>query len=406
MLARGCLNRPANALAWHWNGIEKAFTTHTDQRAWNVQLPFGQAARGSARREWAAVNVPVPIARKDPSVQTGLVDPAAVDEQVSRRMLQAELPGFMQNSGMRYELRWPGRVAALVLLSLILSIASSSAFAQSGAEPRFLVDFGAAHFNGDYGTPQSTSIQMVSARLRWFVPRGEIQVTAPFFRLAGPGDVSFVGGNPVPGFRDRRPPGAGPPGGRPSGPPVDFPGPASGDTDGQQGSVLERSSISGMGDLVVQGEAYVLEGSRTRPWVTSLLAIKIPTADEYKGLGTGKVDVEAGLGLVQPAGPLRVLADASYIRIGRPDWIELRDVVRLGGGVSLPLGTRSNSQVYAYLENRTNPVLNLADQRSLALGTGLKLGRDGRVRVSGALSIGLSDTVEELGFSLRLGRAF
>jgi hypothetical protein len=307
---------------------------------------------------------------------------------------------------MRHQLGWLGRAAAAVLLLFVVFPGQRPLFGQSGAEPRFLVDFGVARFDGNYGTSQSTAIEMVSGRLRWFVPRGEIQVTAPFFRLTGPGDISFVGGTPVPGFRDRRPPDAGPPGGGPGGPPVGGPGPTSGDTDGEQRLITERFTVSGMGDLVVQGEAYVLEGTNTRPWITSLLAIKIPTADEYKGLGTGKVDIEAGLGLVQPAGPVSLLADASYIRIGRPDWIELRDVVRLGGGVSLPIGTRPGTHLYAYLENRTNPALNLEAQRSLALGAAVRLGGDDRVRLSGALSIGLSDTVEDLGLFLRVGRAF
>jgi hypothetical protein len=300
------------------------------------------------------------------------------------------------------------RVKFVFLILVVLTTLQFPAWAQPAVEPRFQLDFGVARFDGKYGSSQSTAIDQASARLRWFLPRGEIQVTAPFYRLTGPGEVRFVGGNPVPGFQNRFPPGAGPPGGRPGGLPGNIPGPGqgSGTANGDQELLFERSSVTGLGDVTVQGEAYLLEGTGTRPWITGILALKIPTADENQGLGTGKTDIEAGLGVVQPAGIINLIADASFIRIGRPDWIELRDVVRLGGGVSLPLGARPGTHLYAYLENRRNPVLNLGDQRSLALGTGLRLGHDGNLRLSGALSIGLSDTVEDLGLFLRVGRAF
>jgi hypothetical protein len=149
--------------------------------------------------------------------------------------------------------------------------------------------------------------------------------------------------------------------------------------------VVERRTTSGLGDLVVRGEVPLLSGTATRPWITALARLKLPTADEDRGLGTGKTDLEGGFGLVHPMGGVNLLLDVTYARIGRPEWIELQDVVRLGGGVSIPLGPRPGTNAYAYFENRTSPVPGLEDQRSLAVGGNARFGAGRRLRLTGSL---------------------
>lgn len=48
----------------------------------------------------------------------------------------------------------------------------------------------------------------------------------------------------------------------------------------------------------------------------------------------------------------------------------------------------------------------LEDQRSLAVGTSLRFGRLKAYRATGTVFFGMSDTVEDLGVSVRFGRAF
>jgi hypothetical protein len=56
------------------------------------------------------------------------------------------------------------------------------------------------------------------------------------------------------------------------------------------------------------------------------------------------------------------------------------------------------------MENRTNMVKGSDDRRFLALGLGTALDAAQRVHVSASLFIGLSDTAEDYGFYLTLGR--
>jgi hypothetical protein len=98
------------------------------------------------------------------------------------------------------------------------------------------------------------------------------------------------------------------------------------------------------------------------------------------------------------------LADVGYTWVGRSSGFELRDVLRLGAGVAMHFGLNNRHNTCLYLENRSNMVRGSDDRRSVALGLGTALRQAQRVRVSGALLIGLSDTAEDVGFYLTLGR--
>jgi hypothetical protein len=161
---------------------------------------------------------------------------------------------------------------------------------------------------------------------------------------------------------------------------------------------------SGLGDLVIQGDYYLRTGTESSPWVIGLLRLKAPTGDEDRGLGTGAADLEAGIGMIQRYGPVNWLADIGYTWVGSSSVYELRDVLRVGAGIAMSFGPNDRHSSYVYLENRTNMVKGSDDRRSLALGLGTSLDQAQRVRVSAAVFIGLSDTAEDFGFYLTLGR--
>src|SRR5690606_16154511 len=155
---------------------------------------------------------------------------------------------------------------------------------------------------------------------------------------------------------------------------------------------------------VVQGEYYLRTATESSPWVIGLLRLKAPTGDEDKGLGTGATDVEVGVGLIQPHGRVNWLADVGYTWVGSSSNFELRDVLRVGGGVAMNFGPSNRRNAYLYLENRTNTVKGSDDRRSLALGVGTSLDQAQRVRVSASVFVGLSDTAEDVGFYVTFGR--
>jgi hypothetical protein len=164
---------------------------------------------------------------------------------------------------------------------------------------------------------------------------------------------------------------------------------------------------SGIGDVVVRGDYYLRYGTESTPWVIGVARIKLPTGDEDKGLGTGSTDYELGISLIQRIGRMNWLADIGYTVVGDPSAdYELENVLRIGTGLSVPFGSEDQRSVYAYLENRTNVISGEEDRRSLALGMDTPLDRVGRVRFSASAFVGLSDTSEDYGLYLTLGRRF
>jgi hypothetical protein len=155
-----------------------------------------------------------------------------------------------------------------------------------------------------------------------------------------------------------------------------------------------------------RGEVDLLRGGGKTPWVSGVLKVKLPTADEEEYLGTGEADFEGGFALVQTVGRTSLLADARYMRVGDPEGFALADVKTLGAGVAQKIGTRRSTYLYAYLENRTHPVPGREDRLDVSLGGSRKFGATNAVKVAGAAYLGLSESAEDFGFSLTVGRAF
>jgi hypothetical protein len=233
----------------------------------------------------------------------------------------------------------------------------------------WFLNAGVGRFEGDYGLEDDTTVDVLNLSARWYLPRTELTLSVPYLRIDGPADIIVIGGQPVavPGEGDSR-------------------------------------TESGLGDIVIQGEYYLRTATESGPWVIGLLRLKAPTGDEDRGLGTGAADVEAGIGLIQPHGRVNWLADVGYTWVGSSSEFELRDVLRVGAGVAMSFGPNDRHNSYVYLENRSNMVKGSDDRRSLALGLGTSLDPAQRVRVSVSLFIGLSDTAEDIGFYVTLGR--
>ena len=256
-----------------------------------------------------------------------------------------------------------------VAMLVAISPASPANETRDDGSFSWFLNAGAGRFEGDYGLEEDTTVDVLNFSARRYLPRGTVQLSVPYLRIDGPADVIVIGGQPVavPGAGDSR-------------------------------------TESGLGDLVIQGEYYLRTGTESSPWVIGLLRFKAPTGDKDRGLGTGAADVEAGIGLIQRHGPVHWLADVGYTWVGSSSEFELRDVLRVGAGVAMAFGPKDRHNTYVYLENRSNMVKGSDDRRSLALGLGTSLDPAQRVRASAALFIGLSDTAEDIGFYLTLGR--
>ena len=95
-------------------------------------------------------------------------------------------------------------------------------------------------------------------------------------------------------------------------------------------------SEEGPGDVLVNPTFLFVQGDQDRPWFWGSLAMKAPTADPDRHLGTGEFDYAPGLGLMKIFGTRCMLSGTVRYQVrGDPPDLELENV--LGAGVTLGL---------------------------------------------------------------------
>jgi len=233
-----------------------------------------------------------------------------------------------------------------------------------------LVSTGVGRFSGNYGEEENTTLDVLSVNARWYLQRAELAVSVPYLRVDGAANVQWIDGQPV----------------------------AIGADDGSG----VRRKESGLGDVVVRGEYYLVTGSSTSPWVIGVLRVKLPTGSESKGLGSGATDFEPGLSLIQRYGSINWMADVGYVFVGENSGVHAKNELRLGGGASIPFGYEDRHSAYLYYENRTNR-FDGPDRRSISIGASTAAGQGKRLRLSASAFFGLSDSSEDIGGYVTVG---
>jgi len=251
-----------------------------------------------------------------------------------------------------------GRVLATLPLFFLLVPAPPARAAE--AENRIDFRILPACFRGDYGTGIDTSITYVPLIVVVSSRRQELRVTVPYLSIHTSQPVLYLNGEVIPAA-------------------------AGGST-----------SESGLGDIVVQDEAFFLQGTSRRPWVSGILRVKFPTADEKKGLGSGETDYGGGVGVIQPLGPGWNLIGAwQYIVRGDPPGIDFRNTSWLTAGVQWRRSERSSWN--AFYEARQSVIEGNSDLADVSLGYDRVLPRG--VTLRSTAYAGLSSTSEDFGFS-------
>ena len=265
-----------------------------------------------------------------------------------------------------------GAIALVILASSAPSAHAQESQPDQGQSYRRSLNVGLGRFEGDYGLPQGTTFDVVNFDARWYLTRGQLQVSVPYLRLDAPAGIQLVGGQPVV-------------------------------IAGQAGN---RRKESGLGDASLQGQYYLKTGSTTtkNPWVIGTLRVKLPTGNEDDRLGTGATDVEIGVGLIKQYSAVTWLADFGYTVTGSSSTFDLKNVLRIGTGVSRSFNARTSG--FLYLENRTKAVEQSEDQRTLIVGVERSLDEAQRMQLSVSVLLGLTDATEDAGVYLNLGRKY
>ena len=224
---------------------------------------------------------------------------------------------------------------------------------------------------GDYGTPDRTNSVYIPFTLKRYFADGDLAVTVPYLRQSSTGQVTWVGGKPV--RLDKAP------------------------------RASAASSESGLGDIMLRG-TYALMRENPGSFDLGLAGrIKLPTADEDKGLGTGEMDGGAGLEFAKELNAgWTLLADAYYTVIGEPEGVDFNNQLALDLGFYKTL--KENLGLTVLYESQNAISDGGADPRSVS-GT-LSYGASAGLQFSGGLTLGLSDGSPDAGVSAGFSKKF
>jgi hypothetical protein len=159
-------------------------------------------------------------------------------------------------------------------------------------------------------------------------------------------------------------------------------------------------SNSGLGDITAR--VGVTNSPRKSKLTThAAVALKLPTASEDDGLGTGEPDLGLFGGVTWPAGKAKATLGAGYIMVGDPDDFDYDDVFMLSVGV---MRNFVNSGAYAALDYRTAMIDGGDDPLELSGGVFRVLDR--RNALTFSAFIGLSDGSADFGMTAGVTHRF
>lgn len=194
-------------------------------------------------------------------------------------------------------------------LSLALLLATSSAIVAAD-EGQWAFSTGIDYSSGDYGgDPIDTDITFIPFTTSYKTGQWKFKATIPWVRIIGPGTVVGAGDGGV--------------------------------VVGSSNSVT-RSNESGLGDIWLSA-SYETEFIPPELFYLDLTGkIKLPTADEDKGLGTGETDYTLQADLFKPLGQFTPFATVAYKIKGDPSGVDLDNVFYLSGGSDFRISDNSN----------------------------------------------------------------
>ena len=245
--------------------------------------------------------------------------------------------------------------------------------------------------SGRYGTDTRTDVFYTPITARRLFDDGDLTFVIPMTCIRGNGGVIVVNGMPV---RQER---------------LD----ATGETGTRTGTDSTRTGTTaaappttacGLGDIIVRGRYYVLDERAWFPTIALRAHVKVPTASEEKGLGTGRPDEGVGVEVSRTIGRgLMAMVDGGYTVIGDRPGFDLNNTWWYDVGLGQNLA-KDIVNVSVFVEEYRALVEGLEHSRELVAAVSVKSANGWRVQVSG--SVGLSDGAPDRGFTLGASRRF
>lgn len=247
----------------------------------------------------------------------------------------------------------------------LLLLGATAAHADDG---HFSVGAGANYSTGKYGTDTTTDIWSVPVTAGWQDDRWTLKLTVPYIGISGSNDVipgtgSVHNGNP----RGRGHGGA--------------PG----------GATSTTGSASGLGDIVASAGYQLFTSADDSAGLDLTGKVKFGTADENKGLGTGKNDYGMALDAYKASGDWTVFGGVGWMKYGSSDYIRLQNGFNANLGAGFKIGQADDVGAYYYYREKIAE--GGAAQSELTAYWNHKIGADWRLQsyVTGGLADGSPD---------------
>lgn len=253
------------------------------------------------------------------------------------------------------------RATALATALSGLMLVSSGSFAADSLR----VSTGVTYLTGDYGQALSTDILYVPISFKKKTGRWTLGLTIPYLRITGPGGVL---------------PDLGPVG--PSG--------------------STKTTESGLGDILVSARYRVYHDADNGLLLNASGKVKLPTADESKGLGSGKTDVYAQLDVYKVSGAWTPFATLGYKAIGDTASTNYNNVVYSALGTTYKFDDKSSAGVRWFMRQKTTDTND--PRRELTLFASHKLSSNWKLQ--GYAIKGFSDASPDWGLGATIGYTY
>jgi hypothetical protein len=221
---------------------------------------------------------------------------------------------------------------------------------------------------GDYGNRVNTEILYIPFTARYDTGPWTYRFTLPYVSITGPGNVV---------------PDIGPVGGR--------------------SAVSRRTTESGVGDFIASATHNLLPGGGEAPIVDLTGKVKLPTASESKGLGTGEMDFAAQVDVYKPMAPqVTGLGTLGYTILGDPPGVDLRNVFYGSLGAVYQIDSQTSAGGTLDFRQRTS---HFGDPQRELVGF-ISYRADANWRVQGYAVKGLSDGSPDWGIGAVVVRQY
>ena len=158
---------------------------------------------------------------------------------------------------------------------------------------------------------------------------------------------------------------------------------------------------TGAGDAIIRGGTTLIPELGSGASIDGAVAVKLPIADETKGLGTGKTDVGGFLTVTQELGEIKMTLGVGFIKVGDPPGQDYNDIYLYDLGIYTLI---RKTGLYTSLEGRTALVQEA--QNPLEVNIGFIHALNSFYMLKGGTFIGFNKGGPDFGINLGVVRWF